>query len=113
VKPLAASLKETSTAAHDAFAQAEKTLALNEGKPGEMAENLNNTLKKADATLEELRLGITTYGNLAERNMNLGFDVSRTLQEIEGAARSIRSLTDYLERHPEALVKGKQPAKGE
>jgi len=113
VKPLADNLKETSTAARDAFAQAQKTLALNDGKPGEVAENLNNTLKKVDATLEDLRLGITTYGKLADRNMNLGYDVSRTLQEIEAAARSIRAFTDYLERHPEALVKGKQPAKGE
>jgi len=113
VKPLAANLRETSTAARDAFAQAQKTLALNDGKPGEVAENLNNTLKKADATLEDLRLGIVTYGKLADRNMNLGYDVSKTLQEIEGAARSIRTLTDYLERHPEALVTGKQPGKGE
>lgn len=113
VKPLATNLRETSTAARDAFAQAQKTLALNDGKPGEVAENLNNTLKKVDATLEDLRLGIVTYGKLADRNMNLGYDVSKTLQEIEGAARSIRTLTDYLERHPEALVKGKQPGKGE
>jgi paraquat-inducible protein B len=86
---------------------------LNDGKPGEVADNLNNTLKKADATLEEIRLGITTYEKLADRNMNIGFEVSKTLQEIDGAARSIRALTDYLERHPEAFVKGKQPAKGE
>ena len=32
---------------------------------------------------------------------------------IDGGAASIRSLTDYLERHPEALLKGKQPGKGE
>ena len=29
------------------------------------------------------------------------------LQELSSAARSMRSLTDYLERHPEALLKGK------
>jgi len=113
VKPLTASLRDTSIAARGAFSQAEKTLALNDGKPGEVAENLNNTLKKADATLEEIRLGIITYDKLAERNMNIGYDVSKTLQEIDGVARSIRALTDYLERHPEALLKGKQPTKGE
>lgn len=113
VKPLAASLRDTSTAARDAFAQAQKTLALSDGKPGEVAENLNNTLKKADATLEEIRLGIVTYEKLADRNMNLGYDVSKTLREIDGAASSIRALTEFLERHPEALVKGKPPGKGE
>ena len=63
VKPLTANLKETSTAARDAFTQAQKTLAFNEGKPGEMAESFNITLKKVDATLEEMRLAITTYEN--------------------------------------------------
>jgi paraquat-inducible protein B len=113
VKPLSASLMDTSTAARGAFSQAEKTLAFKEGKPGEMADSLQSTLKKADATLEEMKLAITAYEKIAERNTDLGYDVSKTLREIEGAARSIRSLTDYLERHPEALVKGKLQPKGE
>jgi paraquat-inducible protein B len=29
------------------------------------------------------------------------------LKELAGAARSIRVLADYLERHPEALLRGK------
>jgi paraquat-inducible protein B len=113
IRDIDAEVKPTLTAARNTFTQAEKTLAFNDGKPGEVAENLNNTLKKVDATLEEMRLAITTYEKFADRNMNLGYDVGKTLQEIEGAAKSIRALTDYLERHPEALVKGKQPAKGE
>jgi len=31
-----------------------------------------------------------------------------TLQEVSRAARSVRLLTDYLERHPEALIRGKK-----
>ncbi len=113
IRDIDVEVKPTLTAARNTFVQAGKTLAFNDGKPGEVAENLNNTLKKADATLEEMRLAITTYEKLADRNMNLGYDAGKTLQEIQGAAQSIRSLTDYLERHPEALLKGKQPAKGE
>jgi paraquat-inducible protein B len=30
-----------------------------------------------------------------------------TMQEVTEAARSIRSLSDYLDRHPEALVQGR------
>jgi ABC-type transporter Mla subunit MlaD len=36
-----------------------------------------------------------------------------TMREITDAARSIRSLADYLDRHPEALVHGRQVATGE
>ena len=34
-------------------------------------------------------------------------DLDGMLQELASAARSIRVLTDYLERHPEALIRGK------
>lgn len=34
-------------------------------------------------------------------------NVNRTLSNISEAARSVRNLTDYLEQHPEALLKGK------
>ena len=33
------------------------------------------------------------------------------LQEITRAARSLRVFTDYLERHPEALIRGKTEEK--
>jgi paraquat-inducible protein B len=42
-------------------------------------------------------------GGMASQNGNL----QSTLKELTGAARSIRSLADYLDRHPEALIKGK------
>jgi paraquat-inducible protein B len=34
-------------------------------------------------------------------------EIEDTLKEIKGAARSLRVLADYLEQHPEALLKGK------
>jgi paraquat-inducible protein B len=39
--------------------------------------------------------------------------LDKTLQEVRGAARSMRLLTEYLEQHPEALLKGKPVLKGE
>jgi len=29
------------------------------------------------------------------------------MRELSGAARSLRMMANYLERHPEALIKGK------
>jgi hypothetical protein len=34
-------------------------------------------------------------------------DLARTLAELKDAARSIRVLADYLDRHPESLIGGK------
>ena len=36
-----------------------------------------------------------------------GQQLGSTLQEVSRAARSLRVLADYLERHPEALIRGK------
>ncbi len=35
-------------------------------------------------------------------------DLRKLLRELEGAARSLRLMADYLERHPDALIRGKK-----
>lgn len=113
IKPTASNIRDTSTAARGAFAQAEKTLAMKEGEPGKIAGRLQETLAHVSTTLEEMKLTLASYNQIADKNANIGYDIGKTLKEIESAARSIRSLSDYLERHPEALVKGKKASQGE
>ena len=55
---------------------------------------------QANKTLQELE------GMAAEDGV-VGSELTRMLQEISAAARSIGSLSEYLERHPEALLQGK------
>lgn len=113
IQPLSSSIRNTSDAARSAFVQAETTLALKEGVPGALAEEVREALVQTGATLEKIRVTIGSYGKIAESSTDIGQDLSSTLLEIKAAARSIRSLSDYLERHPESLVKGKQPSRGE
>ncbi|MDD5042931.1 MAG: hypothetical protein PHV40_04630, partial [Candidatus Omnitrophica bacterium] len=40
-------------------------------------------------------------------------EMERALREVSQAARSVRLLTEYLEQHPEALLRGKIVSKGE
>ncbi|MFA4988086.1 MAG: MlaD family protein [Candidatus Omnitrophota bacterium] len=40
-------------------------------------------------------------------------EMERALREVSQAARSVRLLTEYLEQHPEALLRGKTVSKGE
>lgn len=57
--------------------------------------NANQTLSSADRTLSE--------------DAPLQQDLRQTLQELSRAAASIKVLTDYLEQHPESLIRGKAP----
>jgi paraquat-inducible protein B len=71
--------------------------------------------KNMDATLEGLQLTVTqTQKTLAALEKTLSTDsplqqqLQGTLEELSGAARSLRLLADYLERNPEAILRGKQ-----
>jgi paraquat-inducible protein B len=65
-----------------------------------LAAELETTFKEAQATLASLREVATTDGEI-------GNELYNALAEITAAARSIRVMSEYLERHPEALIKGK------
>jgi paraquat-inducible protein B len=112
VGPLAASIEGASGAARSAFAQAEKTLKLEEGAPGQLAAGIKDTLAAARLTLGETQKAVEGLNRIAAQNANVGYEVSRTLEEISALSRSLRALADYLERHPEALIKGKTPTGG-
>jgi paraquat-inducible protein B len=70
-------------------------------------------------TLEEARRAIAS-ADRAISNADATFlgkdsvasqDLRDTLQELTRAARSVRNLVDYLERHPEVLIRGKPQEK--
>jgi paraquat-inducible protein B len=54
-----------------------------------------------------------TLGSVDRTLAGIDQELPNALREMNGAARSLRSLADYLDRHPEALIKGKSPEKGE
>ena len=41
-------------------------------------------------------------------NAPVGYELVKTLRELSEAARSLRDLTDYLERHPNAVIFGRK-----
>ena len=64
-------------------------------------DGLRGTIAAADRTLNN------TDATLVGKDAPAQQDLRNALQEIARAARSLRVLTDYLERHPESLIRGK------
>jgi len=56
--------------------------------------------KQAEETLRAVE-------NVVGDNSVVTVELTKTLREFSSAARSIRNLSDYLSRHPEALIRGK------
>ncbi|MBL6456006.1 MCE family protein [Belnapia sp. T6] len=65
-----------------------------------MAQILEQALGRANTAVGSIERG---YGNDSEINRQL----ARTLSQVNDAARSIRLLADSLDRHPEALIRGR------
>ena len=68
---------------------------------------LDTTLVSAQGTLTSARGTLDNTTTLTEPNSSQVQQLGSTLQEVSRAARSVRVLADYLERHPEALLRGK------
>ena len=65
-------------------------------------QGLGETLAAAEATLDAARMQLRGDSEQV-------YQLQSTLREVEGAAAALREFFDYLERNPEALIRGKQP----
>ena len=83
-----------------------------------MSEDVRKTVKEfgklaadIDARVGGLATGfdktMSAARGLLSENSPLIVDLENTLQEISAMSRSIRQLTNYLDQHPEALIRGK------
>jgi paraquat-inducible protein B len=83
---------------------------------------LDDTLKNADrmirqidgtiapeisATLKEAQGAMKNAKDVLAQDAPLQSDLSTTLLQLSRAAKSVSALVDYLERHPESLLRGK------
>ena len=74
----------------------------------ELSYKLNHNLEpELSGTLKQAENTLVTLEDTLKNDSPLQQDLQMTLREITKAARSIKTLTDYLERHPESLIQGK------
>ena len=97
-----------SPALTDSLNHLESTLAevdqiMGQVKPqiGPLVAKLNQAADQVNGTAAAAR------GVLSGEGASQDASLPGAIQQLTEAARSIRSLTDYLGRHPEALIKGK------
>jgi paraquat-inducible protein B len=73
-----------------------------------LAQNFDRTVvPELDATLKEAQSTLNALRGSVGQDSPLYYELMRVLKELTGAARSIRLMADYLERHPDALIYGK------
>lgn len=87
------------------MASLQETLGRLETNAGPVLASLKTTTDAAALTLRQAQETLAA----AERTLGprLNADVTDVMRELQNAARSIRVFADYLERHPEALIRGR------
>ncbi len=64
---------------------------------------VNKTLDGVQKTLDAARQSLS----IAAEGSSMRYEIEQMLSELTAAARSIRLLAEYLERNPDALLRGK------
>jgi paraquat-inducible protein B len=97
IDPLMESITKTSDNAQETLKETKDTISL-------LRDDAKETLEAARDALKQTEKSLGTFSD----DSRFAYEMNKTLKELSAAARSMRLLSDYLERHPEALLKGKK-----
>ena len=100
-------LKSASRDIHAVSADARKLLKDTDGQIQPVGKKAQDALVSARQALDQLKDTLATVNGFVGERSDTRHKLNTSLDEIAAAARSLHSLMDYLERHPEALLKGK------
>ncbi len=76
-------------------------------KQGPLLDSLKVTSDKTGLALDQAQVTLRSVQTFVDSRSPFAVQLSASLQEVAGAARSLRLLADYLERNPSAVVRGK------
>jgi paraquat-inducible protein B len=96
-------LKDSLTHLHSTLASIDKLLHDVQPQIGPLIGKLNDAAAELSGTATALRQIAESGGP------NEDASLPEAIRQITEAARSIKTLTEYLDRHPEALIRGKRP----
>lgn len=78
------------------------------GQMKPLASSIKKTVQLTDTALVQARQTLKTIEGVTGRDSPVVYELTNTLKELAAAASSIRAWASYLERHPEALIRGKR-----
>ena len=102
-----------STARRGRFASAEKAMGQVDGVSGQATATLasiDQTMKGLQKTLDRLDKTLATVERNVEGTAELRSETLKTVEEMNELMKSLRSLVEMLQQHPESLLRGKERA---
>ena len=110
IEPLANSMEQTLAEARAGIGDVRK-LVNEQGPP--LAANIKKAVESARVALDQANTTLKSIEVVAQEGGQLRFEVSAALKEISAASRSVRILADFIEQHPDAIIRGRATQTGE
>jgi paraquat-inducible protein B len=100
-------VRDTVVSARNTLVQAEHVMRTIDGQVEPLTASLRKASDSADAALRQADATLASIKDGYGHQSGLNRDVGEMLRQLRDAARSVRQFADFLEQHPEALVRGK------
>ena len=110
VEPVANTIDQTLSEARAGIGDVRKML--NEHGP-QLASSIKSTVEEAKMAIEQADKTLKSIEVIAQESGQLRYEISAALAEVTAAARSVRILSDFIEQHPDAIIRGRAPQTGE
>jgi paraquat-inducible protein B len=107
VAPLATSFKSTSDTARETIGDARKLVKNVNNRIGPIYNNIKRTEESLNSALKSAETFFDNIDGMVSENSEFRYQADTLLRELTLAARSLRAFANYLERNPDALLRGK------
>jgi paraquat-inducible protein B len=91
-----------------AIKELDRTLSNLDQITGELEPQIKPLVAALRETAEAAQRTLQAANSVLGTSAASGADLPRLIRELTDTARSLRDLTDYLERHPESLIRGRK-----
>jgi len=113
VKTANGQISPMATGITDTAAEIKMTMANLDDRLQPVMQNLEATTASARDAFQQAQAVLANLAHLSNEDSALLYRIDDTLTQLSKAAAALGVLTDYLGRHPEALLQGKGAAKGD
>jgi phospholipid/cholesterol/gamma-HCH transport system substrate-binding protein len=101
------SLKGTVANLNQAITSARNLLNNTNSKIGPLVADLRQSSYEADKTMKDTRAALVSLQQTLDPNSPMAVRLNRTLDQLSETGRSLEEFTDYLQRNPSVLIRGK------
>jgi paraquat-inducible protein B len=101
------SLKGTVANLNQAINSARGILNNANSKIGPLVADLRQSSDEADKTMKDTRAALVSLQQTLDPNSPLAVHLNQTLNQLSETGRSLEEFTDYLQRNPDSLIRGR------